>query len=331
MSAGGKVATTWTEFRRLSGMREGISRAERRETGFLPWWVIYPVTLLECVLMALVSVASWCLWRIVYVRWWYPDHARQRPGKLAKPQIDVSDALAAMQTIERMAAATRARIFWISGTLLGLERLGHPLPHDKDMDVGLHVDDPHGLDFIRALWGSPGIVRLVPQFLSTKTLIQNPDLQGIPFGIIRYTADVAIEGASGKPPVKLDVFLHFPYCGGSVHGTRNSLWWNTPPGVTHKAYGDRNFSVPQDVHRYLRENYGNYREEVREFENSIDCPNVMDVFSWKSFAYLITRQRMLLRLGRVARARQVNQRLKSTILKGLLPLVVRQSQAQRGS
>lgn len=330
MQSGGKLATSWAEFERLAGVRDQVSR-QAQAGGRSLWWMIYPLTLLECALMAVVSLVSWCLWRGVYSRWWYPDGSRQRPDKLSKPKIDVHDTLAAMQTIEDIARASQARVFWISGTLLGLERLGHPLPHDKDMDLGLHVDDPHCLDFIRALWTSSSIVSLKPQFISRKVRNQNPDLQGIPGGIIRYTAAVGFEADAGKPPVKLDVFLHFPCSGGVVHGTRNSLWWNTLPGVVRKVYGEASFSVPQDVHRYLTENYGNYQNEVREFENSIDCPNVMDVFSWKSWTYLQTRQRMMLRLGRITRARQINKRLKSTILKGLLPLAVRQSRAQRGS
>lgn len=290
-----------------------------RKGGGLATWICYPVTLLECALMACSVIASWWWWRIVYCRWWYPDSARHPPVHLVKPKIDVAAALGAMQTIERLARDSGAGVFWISGTLLGLERLGHPLPHDKDMDVGIDVHDPHCADFIRALAASDSIIDLAPQFVSWKVRTQNPDLHCIPRGLMRYTCAVRVEGVAGQPPVKLDVFLHFPYRGGVVHGTRNSLWWNTVPGVAQKAYGGRSFSVPADAHLYLAENYGDYRQEVKEFENSIDCPNALDIFSWKSWAYLWTRQRAMLRLGRVDRARRVNARLMSTVLKGLLP------------
>lgn len=321
---GGKQLSSWTAFVSRTGVGGPAA-------GGMSWWMIYPLTLLECMLMSVKAAGAWCVWRVVYFRWWYPGSDRRRPASLSNPEIDVQDSVAAMQTIERIARESHARIFWISGTLLGLERLGHPLPHDKDLDVGIHVDDAHCLDFIRALWESGGIVSLVPQFLSRKVRAQNPDLRHVPCGIIRYMAAVAIEGAPDKPPVKLDVFLHFPYGGGVVHGTRNSLWWNTTPGVARKAYGENTFSVPEDAHLYLEENYGNYQQEVREFENSIDCPNAMDVFSWKSLNYLLARQRLMLRLDRVARARQVNRRLRSTLLKGLLPLAARRSRVQRGS
>jgi hypothetical protein len=330
LRSGGKPTISWTEFEHHTDIREQMAAAKGRDAVRTSWLMIYPLTLLECALMTIVSVYAWIQWRIVYCSWWYPENSRQRPDRLIKPKIDVQDAMAAMRTIEDIARESGARIFWISGTLLGLERHGHPLPHDKDLDVGISIDDPHCMDFIRALWASNRIGSMKPQFISKKTRMQNPDLRCIPAGIVRYMAGVGADGSAGESQVKLDVFLHFPYSGGVVHGTRNSLWWNSAPAVMQKTYGKASFGVPQDVHLYLTENYGNYQDEVREFENSIDCPNAMDVFSWKSWTYLLTRQRMMLRLGRVARARLVNRRLRSTILKGLFPLAERRSRVQRG-
>ena len=315
------------EFARLTTTRAQTSGHARRHPDHVAYWLTYPITLLECALMAGVSVLSYWLWRFIYLQWWHPEKARRRPSRMLKQNIDVEDALGAMQTIERIARENRARIFWISGTLLGLERLGQPLPHDTDLDVGIDIDDPHCLDFMRALWTSNNIVSPAPQYISRKIQIQNPDLQGVPGGIIRYKTAVRNESAPHKSPVKLDVFLHFPYCGGSMHGTRNTLWWNTPLNAAQKPYGKRYFSVPEDTHLYLTENYGDYRSEVKDFENSIDCPNAMNIFSWRSLAYLLSRQQMMLKLGRTDRAHQINVRVKATILKGAYPLDMRQPKA----
>lgn len=312
-----KLAASWAQFEQASGRTTSAARSAPGRSAF---WLIYPLTLLECLLMAFGAALSHLLWRLVYCRWWYPQTARKPPAHLVKAKIDVADCLSAMQTVERLARESGAQAFWISGTLLGLERLGHPLPHDKDLDVGIDIRDPHCEDFIRALWASDGIASLVPQFLTRKMRMQNPDLGCIPAGIIRYKAAVAIEGRPARPSVVLDVFLHFPYRGGYMHGTRNSLWWNSTQGVTRKSWRGLEFSVPADPHQYLVENYGNYAEEVKEFENSIDCPNALDVFCWKSWAYLVSRQRAMLRQGRVKRAGQVNARLRSTIAKGLMPV-----------
>jgi hypothetical protein len=310
-----KLAASWAEFERASG-----KAAADRAPGRAAFWLIYPLTLLECALMAVGAALSHVLWRVAYCSWWFPEASRRPPAHLVKPKIDVADSLAAMQTVERLARESGAQAFWISGTLLGLERLGHPLPHDKDLDVGIDIRDPRCDDFIRALWASEAITSLVPQFLSRKMRMQNPDLACMPAGLIRYKAAVAIEGRPGRPPVVLDVFLHFPYRGGYMHGTRNSLWWNTTQGVARKSWRGVDFSVPVDPHLYLTENYGDYAQEVKEFENSIDCPNALDVFCWKSWAYLVSRQRAMLKLGRVRRAAQVNARLRSTIAKGLVPV-----------
>ncbi len=305
-----------------------------RDSSLLPnrshfaYWLLYPVTLLECAAMLLVSTLGYLLLRIVYFPWWHPESARRRaPGRIKK-LIDSEEALRAMRTIERIAGESQARVFWISGTLLGLERMGRPLPHDTDLDLGVCIDDPHCLDLIRALQSSDRIAEIAPQLISWKIQQQNPDLQHVPDCIIRYKASVRSENASASENVKIDIFLHFPYCGGLMHGTRNSLWWNSPLGVMQKQYGPNTFSVPANAHQYLFENYGDYRAEVKEFENSIDCPNAMNIFSWRSLGYLLSRLQLMVKLGRTERARRVNRRIRATILKGLLPF---NGQSPRGS
>lgn len=289
-------------------------RAARRA-----WWAGYPVTLVEALLMAGVAALAYGLLRLRYLRWWHPERLRQRPRRMVKDVIDADAALDAMETIERIARDSRAGIYWISGTLLGLERLGRPLPHDNDLDLGLDIGDPQTADFLAALRASSEISEIAPQGMSWKTRIQNPDLHVIPGGIIRYKAAVRNAHAPEKPAVKLDLFLHFPHSGGAIHGTRNSIWWNSTPRVAHRFYGGRMFSVPEDSHRYLTENYGDYRKGVKEFENAIDCPNVMNIFSWRSLGTLLSRLQMMVKLGRIDRAHQINQRIAATILKGLFP------------
>lgn len=303
----------------------------RRLPNYLAYWVTYPVTLLESAVMAITSVLAYAVGRAIYSSLWYPERARQRPRGMVKQLIDARDALAVMQAVEQIASRSGARVFWLSGTLLGLERLGQPLPHDTDLDAGLFVGDARHRDFIRALRTSPAIAALAPQRISLKARIQNPDLHVVPGGIIRYKSMVRNLAAPGSPPVKTDLFLHFAYCGGSMHGSRNSLWWNSPFAVERKDYGGRGFSVPADVHLHLTENYGDYRTEVKEFENSIDCPNAMNIFSWASLTYLLRRQYVMLRLGRIGRARQINARIGRTILKGIYPLCMRRPVATLGS
>lgn len=303
----------------------------RRSLNYLAYWVTYPVTLLESALMAITSVLAYAAGRTVFSGLWYPERSRRRPQGMVKQTIDARNALAVMQAFERIGRDSGAGVFWISGTLLGLERLGQPLPHDTDLDAGLFVTDPRYPDFIRALRSSGEIAELAPQRLSLKARVQNPDLHVVPGGIIRYKSMVRNAQIPGSLPVKTDIFLHFDYCGGSMHGSRNSLWWNSPFAVVQKDYAGRTFQVPGNVHRHLTENYGDYRSEVKEFENSIDCPNAMNIFSWASLTYLLRRQYVMLRLGRIARAHQINRRICHTILKGIYPLCMRRPVATVGS
>jgi hypothetical protein len=311
------------ELERLTRLRSDTLSQALPNKSHVVYWLIYPITFLECVAMALVAAFSYLLLRVTYFKWWHPETARIRPVSRAKKNINTEEALRAMQTIEAIARETQAQVFWISGTLLGLERIGQPLPHDNDLDLGICVADPHCRDLIRALWASDRIAEIAPQTISRKIRHQNPDLQHVSNCIIRYKAAVSCESGSGEPPIKIDIFLHFPYCGGLMHGTRNSLWWNSSLRVTQKRYGARMLSVPEDAHRYLVENYGDYRTEVKEFENSIDCPNAMNIFSWRSLGYLLSRLQLMLKLGRVERAGQVSRRIWATIRKGMSPFNAR--------
>jgi hypothetical protein len=306
-------------------------RRTHRSAKHTAFWLTYPVTLLECALMAFISVLSYVLWRVIYLKLWHPTQARKRPNRMIKGNLDGRYALEAMQILERIGRESRANLFWISGTLLGLERLGQPLPHDNDLDLGVSIDDPHYVDFIRALWMSDSVVDIAPQLISRKIQIQNPDLDVVPGCIIRFKCAVRNQDDPDMPAIKTDIFLHFPYCGGVMHGSRNTLWWNTSPQAAQKLYGERQFSVPEGAHLYLTENYGDYRQEVKEFENSIDCPNAMNIFSWRSLAYLLSRQQAMVKVGRIDRAKQINLRVKATILKGCYPLFLRQPQTHLGS
>ncbi len=307
------------DFKRMIRSQTGRSGQLTGKAARLAWWIATPITLLECALMAALCTLAYGLLRLFYRPWWHGEKIRQRPRRMVKELIDADGALGAMKTIERIAEDSRARPYWISGTLLGLERLGQPLPHDNDLDLGLNIDDPQGEAFVRALWASPDITEIASQRMSWKTRIQNPDLHHIPGGIIRYKAAVRDPRSPDKPAVKLDIFLHFPHFGGSIHGTRNSIWWNSAPSAEKRAYGARAFSVPEDAHLYLTENYGDYRKEVKDFENSIDCPNVMNIFSWRSLGTLLSRLQMMVKLGRIDRAQQINGRIMATILKGVMP------------
>jgi hypothetical protein len=304
---------------------------DRRRTSYLVYWIAWPFTLVECALLALVVLVNYLFWRLVFLGRGKAPGVKPGRGSVAKPQIDAQNALGVMQALERIAGESGARMYWISGTLLGLERLGQPLPHDNDMDAGIDLDDPHYRDFIRAMWASKDVERIAPQYISLKARIQNPDLHGIPGGIIRYKSHVRNPDAPDMPPVKTDIFVHYRYCGGSMHGSRNTLWWNSPFGVVQKAYGQRSFAVPENAHLHLTENYGDYRKEVKEFENCIDCPNVMHIYSWTSLGYLLARQWVMLKRGRVDRARQIGARIRATLLKGIVPLSAERASVHLGS
>jgi hypothetical protein len=281
--------------------------------------LLYPFTIVEAVAMLLVAGVHWCWVKVYFSALWFPE-SKRRPVRLNRNQpINTDMAIACMKQVETVANETGTPIYWLSGTLLGLERLGRPLPHDYDLDVGIFAGDSRNDRLMAALAEAGLLAACHSQILGLKCRIQNPDLNGVTNGLLRYKTAVCPEPGDTKNAIKVDFFIHFPYAGGSMHASRNSIWWNSNFNTRQKNYGCGTYTVPLDVERHLTENYGDYKTERKDFENSIDCPNAMDIYSWHSLVYLLTRQYWMVRLARPARAGQVARRIRCTILKGLLP------------
>lgn len=251
--------------------------------------------------------------------WFFPQKRLSNKYIEMSERMTPENGLAAMKIIEEIVAQSGINAFWLSGTLLGLERQGRPLDHDHDLDLGIMIDDPAFATFIDHLKSSPRVIEFRTQQLGEKSLIQNPDLRLIENGVLRAVAKVLTATDGKSHPVKIDIFYHFHYRKGIMHASQNSIWWNSNFSTQIKKYGKNSFRVPTDIHRHLTENYGDYKTEVKEFENSIDCPNTMNIYSWTSLVYLLRRKALMIKLGKKLSLRRLNQRIFATILKGLLP------------
>jgi hypothetical protein len=299
------------------------------QAGLNKFWafVLYPFTVVEVLVMVVIWAMQDVALRLYYADAWYPQHRRttDKYERWARA-MDSNAALRTMLELDHIAASTGTRTCWISGTLLGLERQNRPLDFDHDLDLGLFVDDPTLPQFFKKVElicvnGTKPEARR----LSSKCFLQNPDLYMIKDRIARYTAQLKDPKGVYKRATKIDFFLHFPYRQGQVHLSRNSMWWNADMSVRVKTYGEHSFVVPADTHRYLTENYGDYKTESKEFENAVDCPNALSIFSWVSFVYLLKRKNLLMRLSKKSAIKKLDRRIKQTLGKGLLPFAFAQT------
>jgi tetratricopeptide (TPR) repeat protein len=146
-------------------------------------------------------------------------------------------------------AAGGIDFFLISGTLLGCVREGDVLAHDKDFDVG--VMDSFSVSDIRRALEDSGRFMVIP---------------GPRDSIVR------VKHANG---VLGDIFRHWEEDGRILHEGQKTRWWNSPFTLKQTTFLGESFLIPEDVDRYLTENYGSWRVPEVDFETFCDTPNMI--------------------------------------------------------
>jgi len=215
---------------------------------------------------------------------------RRRPPLTSqrKSPMSTETAEAALRYVLAIARSCGARLFLISGTLLGFYRGGGLLRHDKDIDLGVLWDDPRQPDHLTAL-GNADRLRLHETVrLGRINALMNPAIPPLYADAMTLKYDYLAEGA---PSVRIDLFVHFPMRGELVHGTVRSLWANSPFALAVHDMGGEALLVPADCEGYLTENYGDFRTEQPIFESSVDCPNVRNCLSWPALVFLLRKLR----------------------------------------
>jgi hypothetical protein len=211
--------------------------------------------------------------------------------------LDVSAGWHALLEVQRLAEQTGARVFPISGTLLGLYRNGALLPHDIDVDVGIYSDDPHFGPFIAALKAHPLLRGVKKTVFVPGVFALNPWFPPLPNDTILYNFHFADPELKGARRVTVDVFVHFRALGCDAHGGRNRLWLNSPIELDYRTIAGERLLVPRDWEKYLAENYGDFRTEKVDFESATDCPNTVNVYRPSAVIWFIHKQWLYFRAG----------------------------------
>lgn len=230
--------------------------------------------------------------------------------------LDTESGFAVLQDLNAAAEATGARVFLVSGTLLGLHREGQLLKHDYDMDVGIFDDDPALPAFLAAMAAMPGLQRSSATKLSATDCLLNPWLGLSPEKPILHKFFFRNDRGKGEH-FGVDVFVHFRANGFDVHGSYRCMWVNTAMQFEKRNFGGATFLAPVDTHTYLTENYGNYTAENRNFESSVDCPNTTNIYGFRSVMWLTGRYAYFLASHQPHKRRVIGRRLWDYVRYGL--------------
>lgn len=138
--------------------------------------------------------------------------------------------------------------FLVSGTLLGCIREGAILGHDTDIDVGVMPDVT-----MKSLRNA---IKHSSRFKLQEIVSENTLYVMHPNG------------------VKIDVFRHYEESGKLYHGGIKCRWWNTPFELVSANFLDNEYLVPVDYDAYLKENYGNWKIPIYDFDTFLDTPNM---------------------------------------------------------
>lgn len=221
--------------------------------------------------------------------------------------------------LDRIARSNGAKIFAVSGTLLGIHRRGKLLPHDFDIDVGIFSDDSGLEKFISAVRTDPRVIKMKTRRMGRQTNRFNPWIPPVPNRAFIYKIDMLDLEDLSAPPVRIDIFLHVPALGFLAHGDANALWLNRPFDIVDTKVEGGRLYIPADCPAYLTENYGDYQVEKKDYDSLIDTPNVVNTYSLQAVRHLLKLQRAYIRSGRPDRLALVNGRVRdliSSLLRG---------------
>ncbi len=228
--------------------------------------------------------------------------------------LDTQSGFRVLSDLHKLAEATEARVFLVSGTLLGMHREGCLLAHDYDIDVGIYVDDPNLKRFIAAMEQHPELQKSSVTRINAMECRLNPWLQTNPGDALLYKFFFADSQGSHYG---IDVFVHFRVSGYDVHGNFRSFWINRTIDLMPRKFEDVSFLVPKDTAGYLRENYGDFETEKKKFESSVDCPNATNIYGLRGVAWLTGRYAYFLSTREPEKRRIIGQRLRDYLRYGL--------------
>ena len=157
--------------------------------------------------------------------------------------------------------------FVVSGTFLGLVREGDFLKHDVDIDLGINYEDLLFDEIISKIKSTNFFFIKKIEYLNQGYFVNDNYINSDPKKLVLIKV-------IHKTGLNIDLFIHYREKEICWHGSSYHRWDNHLFEL--KKYCLKGIDVlgPKNADLYLKENYGNWRIPVREFNYSTGTPNL---------------------------------------------------------
>ena len=188
------------------------------------------------------------------------ESAFKTPGS-GKYQFDLEAAQSALRDMQKVMSKINKKIFLVSGTLLGYERVGNFLSHDKDIDVGIYGNEDQ-FEVIQALAES--------------------QLFHVPMRDIQLTNNFYIPSFHVKTKMAIDVFVYHRVGNKLRTGVQNTFGYLqnfdfTPFELQAIEFVGVPTHAPDNIDLNLRENFGDWRTPDPHYISHLQSPSTVDV------------------------------------------------------
>lgn len=188
------------------------------------------------------------------------ESAFKTPGG-GKSSFNLDAAQAALRDMQKVMSTINQKIFLVSGTLLGYERVGNFLSHDKDIDVGILASND--------------------QFEIIQTLSESR-LFHVPMQDIKLTDNYYIPSYHIPTKMPIDVFVYHLVNGKLRTGVQNTFGYLqhfdfTPFDLKEIEFVEVPTHAPSDIDLNLKENFGNWRVSDPHYISHLESPSTVDV------------------------------------------------------
>ena len=188
------------------------------------------------------------------------ETAFKTPGG-GKSNFNLAAAQSALKDMQKVMSTIDKNIFLVSGTLLGYERVGDFLSHDKDIDVGIFGSNDQ-FEIIHALSQSR--------------------LFHVPMQDIKLTDNYYIPSYHIPTGMPIDVFVYHLVNGQLRTGVQNTFGYLqhfdfTPFELQAIEFVGVPTHAPSDIDLNLRENFGNWRVSDPHYISHLESPSTVDV------------------------------------------------------
>jgi hypothetical protein len=199
-----------------------------------------------------------------------------------------NNAISAYSDLASLAQIVNAKLFMVSGTLLGYARITDFLPNDKDLDFGLI-----GLDALPALVDlalKSGVFHINFEYLKGKDTIQVPFIH-VATGV---WIDVFIYHEEGE---KFVTGVDFQF------GYRQKFEFSKFSPVEINFFGLKTY-VPSNMDENLCENFLNWKEPDVDYISHVESPSILD---YGDMSHQMTSRFWLIRAIQAKSSKKLNK------------------------